>query len=114
MEIFIIIGIVLLIGFYFLPFLYALDRCHSKTPAIFILNLLLGWTFIGWVIALVWAFTENNKEKGKGEGGIFEEKDPETKENNSIADIEKLAELKEKGIITEEEFNKKKKQILGL
>ena len=28
--------------------------------------------------------------------------------------LEKLAELKDKGIITEEEFNKKKKQILGL
>ena len=28
--------------------------------------------------------------------------------------LEKLAELKEKGIITEEEFNAKKKQILGL
>ena len=28
--------------------------------------------------------------------------------------LEKLAELKEKGIITEEEFNQKKKQILGI
>jgi len=29
--------------------------------AILILNLFLGWTFLGWVIALVWAFT--NREK---------------------------------------------------
>jgi len=28
--------------------------------------------------------------------------------------LEKLAELKEKGIISEEEFNAKKKSILGL
>lgn len=34
--------------------------------------------------------------------------------NESINDLEKLAELKEKGIITEEEFSAKKKQILGL
>lgn len=34
--------------------------------------------------------------------------------NNSLADIEKLAELKDKGIITEEEFQKKKKQLLGI
>lgn len=34
--------------------------------------------------------------------------------NSSISDLEKLAELKEKGIITEEEFNAKKKQILGI
>jgi len=31
-----------------------------------------------------------------------------------LAQLERLAELKEKGIITEEEFNAKKKQILGL
>jgi len=36
-----------------------------------------------------------------------------TKSNN-LEDLEKLAELKEKGIITEEEFQAKKKQILGL
>jgi hypothetical protein len=23
--------------------------------AIFVLNLFLGWTFVGWVVALVWA-----------------------------------------------------------
>lgn len=34
--------------------------------------------------------------------------------SQNISDLEKLAELKEKGIITEEEFNAKKKQILGL
>ncbi len=33
---------------------------------------------------------------------------------SEIYDLEKLAELKEKGIISEEEFNAKKKQILGL
>jgi len=31
-----------------------------------------------------------------------------------IAQLEKLAKLKEQGILTEEEFNAKKKQILGL
>ena len=37
--------------------------------------------------------------------------------NNStsnVGDLEKLADLKEKGIITQEEFDKKKKQILGI
>jgi len=33
---------------------------------------------------------------------------------SGIGDLEKLAELKEKGIITQEEFDSKKKQILGL
>lgn len=34
--------------------------------------------------------------------------------NSDLNDLEKLAELKDKGIITEEEFAAKKKQILGI
>ncbi len=48
------VGVVVLIAcvvFYFLPTLMARDN----KPAIFALNLLLGWTFVGWVAALVWA-----------------------------------------------------------
>ena len=33
---------------------------------------------------------------------------------SNIDDLEKLAAMKEKGIVSEEEFNAKKKQILGL
>lgn len=44
--------------------------------------------------------------------------DSGTKENvkwgDSYAELEKLAKLKEQGIITEEEFTQKKKQILGI
>jgi hypothetical protein len=42
---------------YFLPFVCALSRNKRNSGAIFALNLLLGWTFIGWVVALVWALT---------------------------------------------------------
>ena len=52
--------IVFIVALYFLPYLAAKRRRHSKREAIFILNLLLGWTFLGWAIALIWAYTENN------------------------------------------------------
>lgn len=42
---------------YFLPALIASRRRHHNAMAIFILNLFLGWTFLGWVAALVWAST---------------------------------------------------------
>lgn len=42
---------------YFLPSLVSALRKHPSDMAIFILNLLLGWTFLGWVLALVWSFT---------------------------------------------------------
>ncbi len=41
--------------FYFLPSIIALARSKRNLLSIFLLNLLLGWTFIGWVVALVWA-----------------------------------------------------------
>lgn len=42
------------------------------------------------------------------------EPDGKKEQTANLNDLEKLAELKEKGIITEEEFLAKKKQILGL
>lgn len=40
---------------YFLPSIVAHTRSHLQENAIVLLNLFLGWTFIGWVAALVWA-----------------------------------------------------------
>ena len=40
---------------YFLPSILALARNKRDTTSIFLLNLFLGWSVIGWVIALVWA-----------------------------------------------------------
>jgi hypothetical protein len=40
---------------YFLPSIIALVRSKRDITAILLLNLFLGWTFIGWVVALVWA-----------------------------------------------------------
>jgi hypothetical protein len=40
---------------YFLPSIIALARNKRDIAAIVLLNFFLGWTAIGWVIALVWA-----------------------------------------------------------
>ena len=42
--------------FYFLPSIVALVRGKRDTLSIGLLNFFLGWTLIGWIIALVWAF----------------------------------------------------------
>lgn len=46
-----------LIVLYFLPTIISERRGKVNRNAIFALNLLAGWTFVGWVIALVWALT---------------------------------------------------------
>jgi hypothetical protein len=40
---------------YFLPSIIALARNKRDIAAIALLNFFLGWTMIGWVVALVWA-----------------------------------------------------------
>lgn len=41
---------------YFIPTIVAWNRGHRNTMAIGVANLFLGWTFLGWVVCLVWAF----------------------------------------------------------
>jgi len=50
--------ITLLSLFYFLPFAIAFNKKRANSGAIFALNLFLGWSLIGWVVALVWALKE--------------------------------------------------------
>ena len=46
---------------HFLPTIVAALRNSRHTLAIFLINLLLSWTVIGWVIALIWACTSEPK-----------------------------------------------------
>ena len=49
---------VIAIVIYFLPSFIAMVRKNTQTLAIFILNLTLGWTGLGWIGSLVWAFVK--------------------------------------------------------
>lgn len=42
---------------YFAPAIVAQESKHPNAMAIGVLNLLAGWTVLGWVAALVWAYT---------------------------------------------------------
>lgn len=46
------------IALYFIPTLIAVFNNRSNQTAIMALNFLLGWTFIGWVVALIWSLTD--------------------------------------------------------
>jgi hypothetical protein len=49
---------VIAIVIYFLPSFVAMVRENTQTLAIFILNLTLGWTGLGWIGSLIWAFVK--------------------------------------------------------
>lgn len=52
----------LIVGFavlYFVPTVVAFVRGKRNAVSILLTNLFLGWTFIGWVVALVWATSKD-------------------------------------------------------
>lgn len=55
--------LIVILVIYFIPSLVAINRKRDNTGAIMALNLFAGWTFIGWIVALVWASTLDDEEK---------------------------------------------------
>lgn len=45
---------------------------------------------------------------------MSQQKEQESEQSSSLLELEQLAELRDKGILTEEEFSAKKKQLLGI
>ena len=48
--IFVIVAVI-----YFLPTIVAISNSHKQSDAIILLNLLTGWTGLGWLGALIWS-----------------------------------------------------------
>lgn len=53
----------LLLILYLVPAIVAFKRRHLNRVAILIFDLFLGWTFLGWVAALVWSLTANTESR---------------------------------------------------
>lgn len=105
-----IVMLILLAFLYFIPTIIAVKRDHPSYLAIFAVNLILGWMLIGWVIALVWSLSGISTPVVVPQKVVNET----PKEKPSLTEqLEELSSLKEKGLLTEEEFSAKKAQILG-
>jgi FtsH-binding integral membrane protein len=50
---------------YLLPTFIAYRKDKKDKLAILLINIFLGSTLVGWVIALVWALTEDKQSKGE-------------------------------------------------
>lgn len=46
---------------YLLPAIIAYSRGHPDTIAITALTILLGWSMIGWLVALVWSLKDSSR-----------------------------------------------------
>lgn len=56
-----VIAWIILLSFYFMPTIIACVRGHHNQNAVAAMNFFLGWTFLGWIIAFVWALTNEKK-----------------------------------------------------
>lgn len=61
------------VAIYVLPALLAWSMGSPQLMAITLVNLLLGWTILGWIAALIWAVMSGN-------GGSFDEDPPPRRE----------------------------------
>ncbi|MGE6780705.1 superinfection immunity protein [Vreelandella titanicae] len=53
----------IVIAVYFLPIIIAAVRNMRHAVAISVLTVVAGWTFVGWVVALVWACMDKPEPK---------------------------------------------------
>ena len=127
--------LVFIFPLYFLPAIIAKSRKHPSTTGIFVLNLLLGWTVLGWIGGLIWAFSSgprpnptvivNNTSQLYSPSYKADKPDvshatpppiPTTRlitQQDKIDQLRQFKQLLDEGIITNEEFDKQKAAILG-
>ena len=60
-----ILFLILYVVIYFIPTYIAVKRKHYQKVAIILLNIFLGWSFVGWVIALVWSVTKERNDSAQ-------------------------------------------------
>jgi len=68
---FVMVGVAVGLWLYFVPSI--VGRHKANALAIFVCNLFLGWTFLGWVLALVWACTKDSVIETHEQAGDFKE-----------------------------------------
>lgn len=89
---------IIVFALYFLPTIIGWN--HRNINSIGMLNLFLGWTLIGWVVAIIWAVSNDSKREI-----IINTK-------SKSDDLITLKELLDDGTLTQEEFNEEKKRLL--
>lgn len=60
---FVVIPVIVFLIVYFLPTIMAKVRRHPSSSAIAALNFFLGWTVLGWIGAMVWAYTKSDSQR---------------------------------------------------
>src|ERR1700757_269844 len=96
-----IVALLVSLLIYFLPTILVRKKHHVLKY--FFLNLLLGWTILGWIILFIRAL-KKQKKLSQVQSNI---------NDNTLAQLEKLNQLRKNGVLTDEEFDGQKQKLLG-
>lgn len=104
--------------FYFVPTFIAFVRNAPSKLGVFLLNFFLGWTFLGWIGALIWACVSKNpvtvivNNHSSTERANMSNPSKDNSYDEKLRNLEKLKSLYDSGTISEEEFGQQKAKIL--
>ncbi len=125
--------IILAVAFlYALPTFIAFYRSHEYRWIIFAINVVVGATGLGWLVAFVWAIYPENKSLadpllgnptglnsrnvghtvGEVQAAADQSRDKQMGTATALEALDRLATLAERGVITPDEFEKKKADLL--
>lgn len=98
---------------YLLPSYIARKRKHKDLTGIVVVNILFGWSLIGYLVALVWAFKEERESPQviiqNGSSHPIASHGQQSLE----AQLTELKSLRDKELLTEEEYKAKRSAILS-
>lgn len=113
------------VAFYFMPCIEANLRQQRNFVSIALVNVFLGWTLVGWVVAMSWACTARSAPEARSTS-VPSPSSPGSQQpehevrrgrpgpERSVADeLHKLADLKDRGLLSEAEFNTQKAKLLS-
>lgn len=58
-----VIVLTVLLAIYFLPTIIAVCQSHRNMVSIAVVNFFLGWTMVGWVVAVAWSLSNASVSK---------------------------------------------------
>lgn len=99
--------IVIILAIYLIPTFVAISRKKENKTIIILMNVFLGWSIICWLLALLWAVSDDEKPTQ-----IIVKERKTKNEVNNFDQLIKLKELLDKEIITKEEFEIQKEKLL--
>ena len=104
-----------LVAIYFIPTIVAIVGRHRRWLLVGLVNLLFGWTVIGWFIALGLLATRSRSQPTSALPTTppVPTAPPPATQPSRTDQLERLVALRDRGALTEEEFAAEKAKLLG-